>query len=332
MQKSRARVLVTDIVWPDLSVESGVLDDASFELVLVETGEEAELCRLAVDADAILTCWKRVTAAVLDAAPRCRVVSRYGIGLDNIDVARASELGIAVTNVPDYCIEEVSDHVLALLFAHARRIVLFSAETRAGSWSLEGAGSLPRLSEQTLGLIGYGRTAHAVARKARALGLEVLVWTPRLPAGELDEGVEATASRDELLARSHWVSLHVPLTPATERLVDASFLASMRTDAVLINTARGAVVDEEALLRALESRQIAGAALDVLRQEPPPPDHPLLARNDVIATPHAAFTSGPAIRELARRAAEHVREVLQGRLPECTVNREKLASASWRGA
>ncbi len=318
MTSSPARVLVTDYAWPSLDIERSILGAAGAELVVAESGEADELVALAADADAILTNWKRLPPEALDAAPRCLLVSRYGVGLDNIPVDHATELGILVTNVPDFCLEEVSDHAMALLLACARRVVGFARATRRGVWDLAAARGLPRLAEQTIGLIGYGNTAHALVPKARGFGLRVLAYTPRATpaAGE----VELTNDLDRVLTESDYISLHAPATLETAGLIGERELRSMKPTAFLINTSRGALVDEGALLRALEEGWIAGAALDVLRLEPPAADHPLLALDNVIVTPHAAFYSETAIAELQFKAATNVAGVLTGSLPYTVVN------------
>jgi D-3-phosphoglycerate dehydrogenase len=326
------RVLVTDYAWPSLEIERTILGAAGAELVVEESGNPFELVRLAADADAILTNWRTVTDEVLDAATRCLVVARYGIGLDNIPVERATQLGMLVANVPDFCIEEVSDHTLALLLACARRIVTFARATRAGSWDLLGqCRGLPRLRGQQLGIVGHGSIARALIPKARALGLEVTVYTPRLaPGHDAATGVQATGDLMRLLRTSDYVSLHAPATHETRGLIDAHALRAMKSTAYLINTSRGALVDEAALLRALEQGWIAGAALDVMVEEPAAAGNPLLKLDNVIATPHAAFYSEAAIAELAKRAAENVAEVLGGRVPASTVNPRVIGSPAYR--
>jgi D-3-phosphoglycerate dehydrogenase len=327
----RYQVLITDYAWPSLEIERTVLDAVNADLIVAQTGDEGELLRLAPQADAILTCWKRTPPAVLDAAPRCRIVSRYGIGLDNIPVDHATALGILVTNVPDFCLDEVSDHVLALLLACARRVVSFARATRAGVWNLQAGRPMYRLRGQTLGLIGYGNTARALAAKAQALGLNILAYTPRLTSGALETGWGvATNDLDFLLRVSDYISIHAPLTAATRGLLDARALRLMKPTAYLINAARGPIVDEIALHQALVEGWIAGAALDVLSQEPPDPAHPLLALDNVIATPHAAFYSEAAIDELARKAAEHVAQVLRGELPTNIVNPAVMEQPNFR--
>jgi D-3-phosphoglycerate dehydrogenase len=325
------RVLVTDYAWPSLDIEREILGAVDAELVVAQTGEEEELVALARDVDAILTNWKRVPAAALDGSPGCLVVSRYGVGVDNIPVARATELGILVVNVPDFCLEEVADHAMALLVACARRIVTFSRATRSGVWDLGAAArGLPRLSEQTLGLIGYGNIAHRKVPRARGFGLRVLAYTPRLTPGVADDAVELTDDLDRLLAESDYVSLHAPATPETAGLIGEAELRRMKPSAYLVNTSRGALVDEEALHRALVEGWIAGAALDVLRQEPPAADHPLLSLDNAIVTPHAAFYSETAIAELQTKAARNVARVLCGETPATVVNPAVLDSPSLR--
>jgi D-3-phosphoglycerate dehydrogenase len=323
-------VLITDYAWPTLAMEHQVLDPLDVELLVAVTGEEAELVQLAPRADAILTCWKRVTPAVLDAAPRCRLVSRYGIGLDNIAVDYATQLGIAVTNVPDFCLDEVSDHVMALILAWTRRIVTFANATHQGRWDLQLGRSMPRLRGQRLGLIGYGRLARALAPKALAFGMKIIAYTPRLAPDALAPWGEATNDLDFVLGQADYLSIHTPLTPETRGLLNAARLRQMKPNALLINTARGAVIDEAALLTALREGWIAGAALDVLAQEPPQAAHPLLALENVIATPHAAFYSTAATAELAQKASIHVAQVLQGEMPTNLVNPNVLAQANLR--
>jgi D-3-phosphoglycerate dehydrogenase / 2-oxoglutarate reductase len=325
------RVLVTDYMWPSLACEQSILGDIDAELVVAREGSEEEIISLAKDVDAILTNWKRVPPAALDAAPDCVVVSRYGVGVDNIPVDRATELGILVVNVPDFCLDEVSDHALALLLASARRIVAFSRETRAGTWDLLGLGrGLPRLRGQQLGLVGYGNIARALVPKAQAFGLDVVAYTPRLERRTDAAGVRMTGDLYELLAESDYVSLHAPATLTTRGLIGEAELRAMKQTAYLINTSRGALVDEDSLRRALTDGWIAGAALDVLVHEPPSDDEPLLRLDNVIATPHAGFYSEAAITELATKAARNVATALRGESPATIINPAVLEQPNCR--
>ena len=260
---AKFKVLITDYAWPTLDHERAALATLDAALLVAQTGDERELIQLAPQADAILTCWKRVTAAVLEAAPRCRLVSRYGIGLDNIAVDHATQLGILVTNVPDFCLDEVSDHVMALLLATARRVVRFTNQIRMGVWSQKTGQGMPRLRGQTLGLIGYGNLARAVVPKALGFGLKIIAYTPRLAPDALAPFGVATNDLDFLLRTADYVSIHAPLTAETRGMIDARALRLMKPTALLINTARGAIVDEDALLTALCENWIAGATCSI---------------------------------------------------------------------
>ena len=324
------RVLVTDHAWP-LDIEREVLAEVDAELLVAERQDEEELVELASEADAILTNWRKVPAAALDAAGGCLIVSRYGIGVDNIPVEHATRLGILVTNVPDFCTDEVSDHAMALVLCCARRIARFDRATSAGVWNLAAvAPGMSRLSGRTLGLVGYGRLAQAVAVKALAFGLTVLAFTPRLEPGDISPGVRGTNDLEEVVRESDYLSLHAPATTETRHMINEHILALMKPTAYLINNARGALVDEEALYVALRENRIAGAALDVLTVEPARPDHPLLALENVVVTPHASFYSEEAIIDLERRASQHVALVLGGKRPPNIVNPDVLTRPSYR--
>ena len=324
------RILITDIAWPDLDIEKEVLAAVEGEVMVAGDGTPEEIIALAPQADAILTCWKDVPAEALDIAPNCRVVSRYGIGLDNIPIGRATELGMLVTNVPDFCLEEVSDHVMALLLATARQLFPLARTPERSGWTRETPRPIPRIKGQTLGLIGFGNIARALVSKALGFGLRVMAYTPRLRPEDAPQGVEVTNELATLLAASDYVSIHSPLTEETAHLIDDAALAQMKPNALLINTSRGGVIDERALVRALKEGRIAGAALDVTDPEPPSGDNPLLSLENVIVTPHAAFYSVAATAELARKAAENVVTVLRGEVPKTLVNAEVLDQENCR--
>ena len=324
------RILITDIAWPDLDIEREVLAAVDGEIMLAGGGTPEEIIALAPQADAILTCWKDVPAEALDIAPNCRVVSRYGIGLDNIPIGRATELGMLVTNVPDFCLEEVSDHVMALLLATARQLFPLARTPDRSGWTRDTPRPIPRVRGQTLGLIGFGNIARALVPKALGCGLRVIAFTPRLRADDAPAGVEVTNDLSVLLAASDYVSIHCPLTDETAHLIDAAALAQMKPSALLINTSRGGVIDESALIRALKDGQIGSAALDVTDPEPPSADNPLLALENVIVTPHAAFYSVAATAELARKAAQNVVTVLQGGVPKTLINKAVLEQENCR--
>jgi D-3-phosphoglycerate dehydrogenase len=324
------QVLVTDCAWPVLDIERAILAAAGMDLIMAKTGDEAELVALAPQVDAILTTWRPITARVLDAAQQCRTVSNYGVGIDNIDLDHATELGIIVSYVPDYCVEEVSDHAMALLLACARRIGIFDRDTRQGHWNRHAGRPMHRIRGRTLGLIGYGNTARALVPKARGFGLRIMAYNPYLEEGVHDSDVTVTHDLPALLAQADFVSIHAPLTDETQGMFNADLLRQMQPHAFLINTSRGGLVDDAALYQALTEGWIAGAGLDVLMQEPPPAGYPLLSLDTVIVTPHAAFDSQESLEELQTRAANHVVQVFNGGLPEVVANPAVLARDNLR--
>jgi D-3-phosphoglycerate dehydrogenase / 2-oxoglutarate reductase len=316
------RVLITDRAWPDCSIERDVLKSVGAEVVEAPRTDEQTLISLARDADAIGTNWAPVTANVIRAATRCKTVARFGIGLDNISVPTATGLGIPVTNVPDYCVSEVSDHALALLLAAARNVAFFHTRTKAGEYQLSAGAPMRRLSEMTLGLIGFGHIARALFPKARALGMTVIANTRRLD----DCGTGCTmVPLDELLVRSDFVSLHAPLTDSTRHMISGPQLARMKPTAWLINTSRGGLIDNAALKEALAAGRIGGAALDVFEPEPPDLSDALYKNERVIVTPHAAFVSAESLHELRLRASRQIADALEGKRPANVVNPEVYA-------
>lgn len=322
------KVLVTDYVWPDLEPERAVFDPLGIELVVSPSGDEQTLIDLARDADGILTCFAQVTPAVLQAAERMKVVARYGVGVDNIAVDDATGLGIAVTYVPDYCVDEVSDHVLAFLLAFNRRVVLFDNATKRDGWgSLELNLPMTRLRGLTIGVVGFGRIGRSAARKAQAFGLNVLVADPFVDAPLVEEAGGRLVELPALLAGSDFVTLHSPLNDDTRGMIGADELDAMKETAFLINCARGPLIDEPALIGALQNKGIAGAGLDVMESNHPPADHPLFGMDNVIVSPHVAFYSPESTRELQRRATESVAEVLGGHMPENLYNRAVIGKA-----
>jgi D-3-phosphoglycerate dehydrogenase len=258
-----------------------------------------------------------VPAEVLGAAPKCRIVARFGIGLDNIDVDFATRRGMLVTNVPDYCLEEVAEHALALILSLGRKVAYYHQQTKLGRYELAAGPSLRRLRGQTLGIVGFGNIGRTLAAKAAAIGLRVLVFTRRRES--IVQPAE-WAPFETLMAESDFVSLHLPSTPETRFIIGRQQLELMKPTAYLINTARGALVDENALAEALAAERLAGAALDVQQQEPPDLSRPPFNDPRVIVTPHAAFYSQESVSELRRRAARQVADVLRGKTPENVVN------------
>ncbi len=322
---SKFKVLLTDYAWEDLDIERRTLAEVDAQLVVAPNGETKTLVSLAADADAIMTNWAEVPAEVIDAAPKCRIVARLGIGLDNIDVAAATRHGMMVTNIPDYCLIEVSEHALALLLAQGRKVAFYHHQTKSGRYDLKAGPPLRRIEGQTLGIVGLGNIGTALAGKALALGLKVLATDPVRRTAP--DGV-TLCDLDELLSASDYVSLHVPLTGETRHLIGREQLARMKPSAYLINTARGGLVDSQALAAALAAGQLAGAGLDV--QDPEPPDLSRPPWNDprVIVTPHSAFASEESLADLRTRTARQVAACLSRAEVAHVVNRAALKGTS----
>jgi D-3-phosphoglycerate dehydrogenase / 2-oxoglutarate reductase len=308
-----ATVVQTDHAWPDVEIERGIIEGAGHVLLAPFASATAQQVIGLVDQaqpEAIMTCWAPVPAEAISRTRDLRVVARMGVGLDNIAVEQATARGAWVTNVPDYCVEEVSDHAVGLLLALARGIVHLNGQVHSGIWNPGGA-QLRRVRNLSVGIIGYGRIGQRTAAKLAALTSTVLALQPRTrtPSGPVH-----LVDLDTILARADAIVLHVPLTSETEHLVDAAFLARMRPGSVLINVSRGAVVDTRALLVALEHGPLAAAALDVVEGEPSPaPD--LLRQPNLIITPHVGFASDASVLELRTRAAEEVVRILGGQQP-----------------
>jgi D-3-phosphoglycerate dehydrogenase len=319
------RVVVTDHVFRDLEPTREVLEPLGAELAVAPATDEKTLSGLVRDADAIIVCYAQVTRRVIEAAAGCRVIARTGIGYDNVDVEAASECGIVVTNVPDYCLDEVADHTLALLLAFARAIVEAAQSVRDGGWGLPG-GEMHSLRGRQLALVGVGRIGARVARRALAFGLRVVAYDPYVSDPPV-EGVELAQSLEEALAAADFVCLHAPLTAESRHLVRDETIALMRKAPVLLNTSRGGLVDLEAVTRALEQGRLAGVALDVTEPEPLPVGHPLRTHPRAIVTPHMAYHSEEAQHELQLLAADEVARALRGDPPRSPVNADVVAGA-----
>ena len=320
--------MVTDTVWPSTQPEREVLDRIGAEIVEAPDPSESTLASLAADADAIMTCFAQVTAKVVQAAKKCQVISRYGVGVDNIAVDTATAEGIVVTYLPDYCVDEVSDHVMALLLTWNRQIGFYDGVAKEGRWT--GVASpvpLIRLRGRKLGIAGLGRIGRAVAEKAQAFGLEVLAHDPYLPAGLPIPSNVRMVDLPTLLAESDYITLHTPLNEETRGYIGAGEFAMMKPSAFIINCARGPIIDEDAMYTALRDGQIGGAGLDVMEQASPPAGHPLFALDNVLVTPHVAFLSQQSVLELEVRTAQATADVLQGKMPEFLVNPAVLPHA-----
>ncbi|MGY4706708.1 C-terminal binding protein [Candidatus Bipolaricaulota sp. J31] len=319
---TRFIVCVTDFNYTNLEIEKKVLAKWGAEVRGFHCTSSEEVIDVAQDADAIISQYAPITAEVIASLRKCRAIGRYGIGVDNIDVEAATTRGIAVINVPSYCEDEVSDHALALLLAWARRVVHYTNEIRNNIWDWKTGRPIPRLQGKVLGLLGFGKIARHLARKAQALGMKIISHDPYIPPEEMRKLNVEPVTFEDLLKRSDFLSVHVPLTEGTQHLIDAKALSLMKPTACLINTSRGGVVDEHALIEALQQARLAGACLDVLEKEPPSPDNPLLKMPQVLLSPHVAWYSEESETELRRKVATDIGRALNGFLPEGLVNRE----------
>ena len=323
---ARVLVAVTDSVFPNLDAARRVLAYAGADLQVAADTTPEGILGTARAADAVLVTYAKITADIIRQLTHCRIISRFGIGVDNVDIAAATEARIFVTKVPDYCIDEVSDHAMALLLALARKIPFSSAQVHAGEWSMPSVVPIHRLRGTTLGLVGFGRIPQLVAPKAQAFGIAVIASDPFVSTEVMAAAGVESVTFDELVERSDYVSIHAPATAETRHLFNHDVFRRMKTTAFVINTARGPLVDEGALVEALDDGWIAGAALDVLEREPPPSGSPLLTCRNLILTPHTAFYSEESLVDLQIRAAEEVARVLEGQLPRHAVNPDMLTA------
>ena len=311
----RPLIAVTDSPFPSLDPAKAALARIDPELRVANSASAEDILAVGRDADAILVTYAKLPGDLLRQLRRCKAIGRFGLGVDNIDIAAAAELGITVTYVPDYCMQEVSDHAMALLLALARKVPLSNALVQAGRWDMPAVVPIHRLAGRVLGLVGFGNIPRALAPKAKAFGLRVVAHDPNMSQHALAAvGVESM-SFDRLLEISDFVSIHAPLLPVTRGLFNAEVFGKMKQGSYLINTARGPLVDEDALLAALDSGRLAGAALDVVAVEPLPKESRLIGRDNVVLTPHTGFYSVEALNELQTKCAADVARVLSGETP-----------------
>jgi len=302
----------------DLTIERSLLSGIRVEMV--QWVDRQSLINTVRDADAVMCMHARFDETVIHSLRRCKVIARFGAGLDNIDLKAASEAGIPVVAVPDYCTQEVANHTLALILTWNRKVLEYHEFVQKKRWNERkqttgnwGCGPVSRISAQTLGLLGLGRIGRAVAQRALAFGMRVIAHHPRVSRDVGGERGVILVARDELMAKSDYLSLHLPLTDATRHTINAEAITQMKPGAVLVNVARGGLVDEAALAEALASGRLAGALLDVYEHAPLPENHPFRGLKNIIFTPHVAFYSEEALWELRRRVAEAVLKHLQDR-------------------
>ena len=306
------KVVLTDYMYDSIQPFQDVYDRAGFEFVPCQCKSAQEIIEAAKDADAIQVHFAPITKEIIQALPKCRVIVRSAVGMDNIDVAAATEAGIPVANVPDYGIEDVSTHAILLMLAVTKKLPLLTRTVAQGVWDYAVTKPVHRIQNQVFGLMGCGAIARCAARKAQAFGMKVIAYDPYLTQEQVADLGIVLKSEDEVARESDVISLHLPLNDGTRGMINRDFFSKMKASAFLINTARGGVVQEEDLIEALKQGQIAGAGLDVLCQESISPDHPLLQLDNVILTPHAAWYSEEAEFTLLTSAAEEVVRALNG--------------------
>jgi D-3-phosphoglycerate dehydrogenase len=312
-------VVITDSELPSGGAEEAILEAGGLRALRANVRDEEAVVATAAGANALLVQWAPITAAVLDALPDVRFISRYGIGVDMIDLEAASERGVVVANTPDYCISEVAAHTVGLVLAATRSLPAHDRAVRAGEWQPVRQPAM-RPESTTVAVLGAGRIGRRVCGALRALGFSVLAHDPHVAPEALRELGAEPVTFAHALERADVLTLHLPLTPETSGLIGANALAAMRSGALLVNTCRGGLVDEAALVSALRGGHLGGAALDVFATEPLPADSPLRHLDGVILTPHAAWYSPDALAELPRRAAEQVVDFFAGRQVSSVLN------------
>lgn len=308
------KVLLTDYEFEHLQYEEEVFQESGLdiEFIKAQCKTEEEVIELAKEADAILNQYAPVSRRVIESLEKTKVISRYGVGVNTINLDAAKEKGIIVANVPDYGMEEVSNHALALLLSWARKVTLLNNEVKNGNWDFKACVPIHRFNNQTVGVLGFGRIPRRFVEKVKPLGFKTAAYDPFVSAEDMAAVGVQKMELDEIIRESDFLSVHVPLIDDTFHLINEERLNQMKKNAVIINTARGPIIDEKALAEALENKIIAGAALDVTENEPINTDSPLLKMDNVIITPHSAWYSEEAMIELRQKAAKNIIQVLSG--------------------
>jgi len=331
LRTDRPKVVITDYDFGDLDVENEILDAVGAEVIGLQAKSEADLFEVAPVCAAMINQYARIGSETIRRTEKCEVIARYGVGVDIVDVEAATARGILVTNVQNYCTEEVADHAISLWLTLARKLPDYDRATHSGIWRWQSGQPVYRLRGRTMGVVSFGKIGQAIAARARAFGVEVIAYDPFLPAEVATKHGAELVSKTELFARSDYVLMQAPMTPETRHFVSDAEFATMKPGAILVNTGRGPTVDNAALYRALTQGTLAAAGLDDPEEEPAkrahwtPGDNPLFALPNVIITPHAAYYSEESIRAARVTAATQVAKVLTGRPPDYPVNGDLLA-------
>ena len=319
MKKNKFKVVITDCDHGSIEEEKKEFGRIAAELILAQIEEEEELIRVCTDADGLLNQYALLTRKVLETLPKCKVISRYGVGVDSVDLKAATDLGIIVANVPDYCTDEVANQTIAMILTLIRKTAFFDRKVKSGEWDFHLGIPIYRTKGKTLGLIGCGKIGLEVAKRISAFGVKVMTFDPYLE--KAPEGIELK-DFDSVLKESNFISVHCPLNNSTRHLIGEKEFRKMEKKPLLINTSRGPIIDEKALIHALREGILSGAGLDVLETEPPDSQNPLLRMENVVLSPHVGFYSEESISELKRRTAKNVADVLTGKWPDSVVNHE----------
>jgi D-3-phosphoglycerate dehydrogenase len=324
MEKNKFKVVITDCDHGSIEEEKEELGRIGAELILAQVKEEKDLIRECKEADGLINQYSLLTRAVLEQLPKCKVLARYGVGVDSVDLKAATDLGIIVANVPDYCMDEVANQTIAMILTLIRKTAFLDRKVKSGEWDFHSGIPIHRTKGKTLGLIGCGKIGLEVAKKISAFGVRVMTFDPYLE--KAPEGIELK-DFDSVLKESNFISVHCPLNNSTRHLIGEKEFKKMEKKPLLINTSRGPIIDEKALIHALREGLLSGAGLDVLETEPPDSQSPLLKMENVVLSPHIGFYSVESISELKRRTAKNVADVLMGKWPGFVVNREVKGKA-----
>lgn len=310
---NRPLIVVTDSPFPNLDPAKKALESIDAEIIQAKSGSEEDIMEVAENADGILVTYAKLNGDLLKKLKKCKAIGRFGIGVDNIDLKVAGELGIAVNYVPDYCLDEVSDQAMAMIISMARKIPLSNKLVQSGRWEMPAVVPIYRLRGKVVGLIGFGNIPRLMTPKAQAFGFKVIACDPYAPDELFEKHSVEKVTMDELYERSDFISVHAPLLPSTIGLVNTDAFKKMKKTAVIVNTARGPLINEKDLVEALDNNEIGGAGLDVVETEPLPANSPLIGRDNVILAPHTAFYSVEALEELQTKAATDVANILSGK-------------------